>query len=101
FSGTDSFTYKATDEAADSNITTVTITVNPVNDAPTASQDTYSTDEDAPLTVSAPGVLGNDSDLDNTTITAMLLSGPAHGTLVLNPDGGFTYTPNADYSGAD
>ena len=51
YNGTDSFTYKANDGTADSNVATVTITVTPVNDAPVAANDSYTTDEDTPLTV--------------------------------------------------
>ena len=59
------------------------------------------TDEDTPLTVAAPGVLGNDTDADGDPLTAVLVSGPAHGTLTLNADGSFTYTPDANYNGPD
>src|SRR5256885_2323275 len=69
FNGSDSFTYQANDGAADSNIVTVTITVNPVNDAPTGAADSYSTDEDTALTVAAPGVLANDTDLEGDALT--------------------------------
>ncbi len=79
----------------------MTITVSPVNDAPAAAGDSYSTAEDTARTVAAPGVLGNDSDPDGTTLTAVLVSGPSHGTLTLNPDGSFTYTPAANYNGPD
>src|SRR5207244_287727 len=79
YNGLDSFTYKANDGAADSNVATVTITVNPVNDPPVAAGDSYSTNEDTTLTVAAPGVLGNDSDIDSATITAIKMSNPAHG----------------------
>ena len=61
----------------------------------------YSTNEDTPLTVAAPGVLGNDTDVDGPTLTAVLVTGPAHGTLTLNADGSFTYTPAANYNGPD
>src|SRR5204862_128465 len=84
--GTDTFTYRASDGSLQSNAATVTITVNPVNDAPVATNDAYSTNEDTTLTVGAPGVLGNDTDVDSTTLTASLVSGPAHGTLTLNSD---------------
>jgi VCBS repeat-containing protein len=100
--GADSFTYHANDDTLDSNIAIVILTVNPVNDAPTAADDAYSTDEDAELTVSAPeGVLGNDGDVDGDSLSAVLDGGPSNGTLTLNPDGSFTYTPNADYNGDD
>jgi VCBS repeat-containing protein len=71
------------------------------NRAPTAADDSYSTAEDTPLTVAAPGVLGNDSDPDNNLLSAALVSGPSHGTLTLNPDGSFTYTPATNYTGSD
>ena len=101
FNGADSFTYKANDGNLDSNVTTVTITVNPVNDAPVADDDAYATDEDIALTVSAPGVLDGDSDIDGDVLTATVLSGPSSGTLTLNADGSFTYTPNANFNGSD
>src|SRR5207245_4075619 len=87
YNGTDSFTYKANDGALDSNIATVAITVTAVNDPPVAVNDNVTTDEDTPLTLAAPGVLGNDSDIDSATITAILVAGPAHGTTTLNANG--------------
>jgi uncharacterized delta-60 repeat protein len=101
YNGTDSFTYKANDGTADGNVATVTLTVTPVNDTPTASADAYTTVEDTALTVSAPGVLANDSDVDGDVLSAVLVSGPAHGTLSLNANGSFTYSPSANYNGAD
>jgi VCBS repeat-containing protein len=99
--GTDTFTYHANDGTADSNVAIVTITVNPVNDPPVANDDDYETDEDVVLNVAAPGVLGNDTDVENDPLTAVLDDGVDHGTLVLNADGSFTYTPNADFAGID
>jgi VCBS repeat-containing protein len=101
FCGEDSFTYKAYDGALYSNVATVRITVTCVNDAPVAQDDRYTTNEDTPLLVPAPGVLGNDSDVDGDSLTAVLVSGPAHGTLALNPDGSFTYTPAENFCGED
>src|SRR5207245_1831849 len=63
--------------------------------------DTYTTAEDITLTVSAPGVLANDSDVDGDTLSALLVSSPAHGTLNLNSDGSFSYTPALNYNGPD
>jgi VCBS repeat-containing protein len=101
FNGTDTFTYKASDGTAQSNPATVTITITPVNDAPTAAADTYDTPEDTALTIAAPGVLGNDSDPDSSTLTAAVVTGPGHGTLTLNPNGAFAYTPAANFNGTD
>ena len=72
------------------------------NRAPTAVADTYSTNEDTTLTVAAPGVLGNDTDPDaGDTLAAVLVSGTSHGTLTLNANGSFSYTPAVNYNGAD
>ena len=101
WNGTDTFTYRASDGTDSSNVATVTITVNAVNDAPVAANDAYATDEDVPLTIAAPGVLGNDSDADGNTLTAAPENGPSNGTLTLNANGSFTYTPNADWNGTD
>ncbi|MFN6052574.1 MAG: Ig-like domain-containing protein, partial [Planctomycetia bacterium] len=101
FHGEDSFIYSVTDGKDISSYATVTITVNPVNDAPVAINDSYSTNEDVVLTIAGPGVLANDSDVDMDPLSAMLVSGPANGVLVLNKDGSFTYTPNADFNGKD
>ena len=79
----------------------IAVSVSPVNHPPVASNDRYVTTEDTPLTVGAPGVLANDLDADGDPLTAALLSGPAHGALTLNADGTFTYTPTANYGGAD
>ncbi|WP_415796351.1 cadherin-like domain-containing protein, partial [Mycolicibacterium frederiksbergense] len=76
----------------------VSITINAVNDAPVTVDDSFSTDEDTALT---GNVLTNDSDVDGNTLTVALVDGPANGTLTLNPDGSFTYTPAADFNGAD
>ena len=100
--GTDSFTYHANDGTVDSNVATVTITVNAVNDTPVAVNDDYATDEDTALTVAAPGILGNDSDpVEGDPLTAVLDSGPSNGTLTLNADGSFTYDPVAGFDGID
>src|SRR5205085_1354814 len=98
YNGSDRFTYKVNDGAADSNVATVTITIAAVNDAPVASNDSYSTNEDAPLSVAAPGVLTNDNDVDSASLTAVLVTGPLHGTLTLNANGSFSYAPAANYN---
>ena len=98
----DSFTYMANDGSANSNVATVTITIAAVNDAPVANPDAYSVDEGDTLTVTAPGVLGNDTDAENNSLTAVLVSGPANATsFTLNADGSFTYVHNGSETTSD
>jgi PKD repeat protein len=73
----------------------------PPNQAPSAVPDTYSTPQDAALTVAAPGVLTNDTDPDGDALTAQLVGSTANGTVSLQSDGSFTYTPNAGFTGDD
>lgn len=72
-----------------------------VNQPPTLTNDNYDADVNTPLTVAAPGVLGNDADPDNDTLQASLVSGPSHGTVTLDATGGFTYTPAGGFAGTD
>jgi VCBS repeat-containing protein len=101
FNGTDTFDYTISDGNGGTDTATVSITANAVNDAPAAVNDSYSTNEDSPLVVGAPGVLANDSDVDGDALTAALVSEPANGILTLNPNGSFTYTPAANFFGSD
>ncbi|MFC1597391.1 tandem-95 repeat protein [Planctomycetota bacterium] len=104
FYGTVEFTYKANDGALDSNVATVTITVNGVEDAPTAHDDWYNTKEGQTLDSGFSGVLFNDYEPDGEeayALTASLVDGPSNGALTLNANGTFTYTPNADFHGTD
>src|SRR5262249_31097222 len=95
FTGTDSFTYFANDGQLNStNAATVTLTVSSSNHAPVAADDSYSAAVGTPLIVATPGVLSNDTDADNDPLTAIKTSDPAHGTVTLNGNGGFTYVPN-------
>src|SRR5205814_1612539 len=74
----------------------------PVNDAPVAvNDDSYTTPEDTQLTVIAPGVLANDSDVDVDPLSTVLVSNPSHGTLTLNGDGSFIYMPALNFNGVD
>ncbi|MBK9712968.1 MAG: tandem-95 repeat protein [Kouleothrix sp.] len=102
YNGPDSFSYLARDTAnLESGAATVRLTITPVNDVPTAHDDSYSTAEDTPLNVPAAGVLANDDNPDGGSLGAVLASGPSHGALALNADGSFAYTPDANYNGAD
>ena len=68
---------------------------------PVGVDDSYIFDEDTSLTIPAPGVLGNDNDPQNNPLSAILDTNVAHGTLALNADGSFSYTPANNYNGTD
>lgn len=71
------------------------------NISPVALPDSFTIDEDNVLIIEDPGLLENDYDDDGDMITAILDTPPMHGTLVLNEDGSFTYTPFNNYNGGD
>jgi hypothetical protein len=83
----------------------VAIAISPVNDAPVAQVDAFTTDEDVALlgNVLADNGAGADADPDGDALTVSTtpVSGPANGTLALAADGSFTYTPDADFHGTD
>jgi large repetitive protein len=93
YTGTDSFTYKLVDADGDESTATVTITIDPV---PDAVDDSFSTNEDQPLS----GTVA-DSDVGNAPGSYSVLSNVSHGTLSLNTDGTFSYTPTSNYTGTD
>jgi VCBS repeat-containing protein len=105
FNGTDSFRYEISDGNGGVAQATVTILINPVNDMPTASGESYSVDEDMQLSAvsGVSDLLLNDSDSDGDvlSVNATAVVGPSNGTLVLNSDGTFTYNPDADFNGTD
>lgn len=100
FTGPIAFTYNATDGVASSGTATVTLAVNATNAVPVARADSYRTTEGAALTVNAgDGVLRNDTDADDDPLTAVLVTAPSSGTLTLSPDGSFSFTPAAGFTG--
>ena len=98
FNGTDTFTFKANDGTADTNTATVTVTVTAVNDAPTSSAVSASTNED---TVKAITLVGADVDGDNLTYS--VVSNPSNGSLGFgsNTSPGVNYSPSANFNGTD
>lgn len=96
FHGADAFTFRVTDGALVSAEATVTITVNPVNDAPVADAQSVETAEDGAVQITLTG-----SDVDvGTTLAYSIASSPVHGTLS-GSGAAWTYTPDADFDGAD
>jgi hypothetical protein len=99
FVGVDSFSYLVSDGTASS---AATVTLTATNDAPLAVNDLFSILGSGTTSFDLwRGLLANDTDADGDDLTAILESGPAHGTLHLHPDGSFDYTPEAGFSGQD
>jgi len=98
YNGSDSFIYKVCDANNDCDTAIVKITVTSVNDLPVAAADAFSTNEDTPLSGS---VSGNDSPSGDGGNVWSKSADPAHGTVVVNANGAFTYTPAANYNGPD
>lgn len=101
FHGTDSFRYQVTDGSAMSNIATVMFRIAAVNDPPLGVADSYIGNQLETLKVVTHGVLVNDSDVEGDALTAILVAAPQFGTVTLNADGSFEYTPRGTYSGPD
>jgi MYXO-CTERM domain-containing protein len=97
FNGADSFVYEATDTALNSGPVQVDITVNPVNDAPVAADDAYSTDYMTELVIDvSEGLLANDEDIDGDVLVVVT---PSSDATIDVTDGSFTYTPAAGVEG--
>ena len=101
YSGPDSFTYRVSDGTAQSAPVEVSIAVDATDDAPVANSDSFSIAEDGLLVVAAPGVLDNDTDADQSPLTAVLIDDGDQGTVELMADGSFTYDSVADFFGPD
>ncbi|MFN1626643.1 Ig-like domain-containing protein, partial [Vibrio harveyi] len=95
FNGEATVTYVVTDGAL-TDEATVTVTVNPINDAPVAVNDTVTTDEDTAVTID---VLANDSDPENDTLTITEASVPAEQGTVTIVDGKLVFTPAENFNG--
>ncbi|MCA9217525.1 MAG: tandem-95 repeat protein [Planctomycetales bacterium] len=101
--GADSFRYTISDGIDDNTQPiTVSLKIEAVNDAPVGVPDFVVTFLNESRTLGREsGVLANDSDVDSPGLTAVIARGAENGQVVLNADGSLTYTPNADYLGAD
>ena len=99
----DAFTFTVSDGAGGSiGASTFNISITPVNDAPVAVGEAYAGVEDTPLVVGAgSGLLANDTDVEAGTLSVSGFTQGVHGTVTVNADGSFAYTPDANFSGTD
>ena len=95
YNGTDSFTFKVNDGAANSGVATVSIMVSAVNDAPVANGQSVTTPQNVAKPITLTG-----SDVDGDALTYAIVSSPSHGSLSGAPPN-VTYTPATDYTGSD
>ncbi|MES2823984.1 MAG: retention module-containing protein [Pseudomonadota bacterium] len=100
FNGTDSFVVTVTDSNGSTTTSTITLNVEPVNNAPVAVDNSLVASEDTPVIYTAAQLLGNDTDIDLDTLSIASVTSGANGTAVLNPDGTVTFTPNVNFNGA-
>lgn len=103
--GSDLVRYSVTDDGSPEPVRsaagTIAISITPVNDPPTLSDDVVDTEEDTPVVID---VLANDTDIDGALLpgSVRVTTPPGHGqTAVNNSNGHITYTPNANYNGTD
>ncbi|MFH1882192.1 MAG: Ig-like domain-containing protein [Planctomycetota bacterium] len=99
FNGSDSFTFKVSDETAESDAAIVSITVRSANDTPSAKDDSARTQEDAPI--EAIDVLANDTDVDNEKLTTSAVTQGRNGSVTINADNTLSYSPKANFCGTD
>ena len=99
FNGSDSFTFKVSDETADSDAAIVSITVKAVNDPPSADDNSVTTQEDKPI--EAIDVLTNDTDVDGDPLRMAAVTQGTNGSVTINADNTLRYSPKANFCGTD
>ncbi|MGP9557633.1 tandem-95 repeat protein [Psychrobacter sp. AOP7-A1-24] len=97
FNGEDSFTYTVTDGQGGVITQTATITIAAVNDAPVSEDSVIGVAEN----IIDTGMLAEATDVDSDTLTYALDEETTNGSVIVNADGSYTYTPNADFNGED
>jgi gliding motility-associated-like protein len=96
--GNDSFDYTLRDLDGDESTATVSIVVDPLDYDPIANDDFDTINEEE---ISTGDLFANDADFINDPVVVISNTDPTNGTVVVNPDGTYTYTPNVDFYGTD
>ncbi len=95
----DSFQYRVSDGRGGFDVATVTITINPVNDAPVANDDVIAAGETQSVLINPGDLLANDSDVDSTNLAVVVVANPSTGQLIQQPDGSLIFIPDANTPG--
>ena len=98
YNGSDAFNYTVSDGNGGTDTASVNVTISPVNDDPTANDDTATVNEDDTVIIT---VLNNDNDIDGDSVSIDSFGQGSNGTVTDNGDGSLTYTPNGNYNGSD
>jgi large repetitive protein len=98
YNGADAFSYTIDDGHGGQASATVTLTINPVNDAPVAVDDAATLDEDTSATID---VAANDRDVDGDALAVTAVTPPAHGTVAIVDATHVRYTPDGNFNGGD
>ena len=98
FNGSDNFVYEICDANGDCDQGNVIVNVNPVGDSPLAVEDAETMDEDGIL---YGNVSTNDTRSGDGGNIWTVVTNPSHGTVIMNPDGSYIYTPEENYNGPD
>ena len=96
YNGDDSFTVVVSDGQGGTDIITVNVGVTPVNDLPVGEDVSVTTDEDTPVSGSLTA-----TDADNDQLTFSKGTEPSNGSVVVDENGNWTYTPDENYNGSD
>ena len=97
FNGTDTISYSIDDGNSGTASSSVNVTITAVNDAPVATADSQTTNEDTLVNLN---VLSNDSDVDGDTLTVSTATAP-NGSVAIQSDQTLNYTPNPNFNGTD
>ncbi len=100
FLGNASFTYVVEDTSGARSIGNVEINFRPLNDAPTARNDSFETEEDVAIVITQAQLLGNDTDPNGDELVVSRLDlFPDKGTVAFNENGDILFTPKANFNG--
>jgi filamentous hemagglutinin family protein len=98
FVGQESFTYTTNDSQIGVSSESATVTISVINGLPTLADDAATTEQNITVTIN---VLANDFDPDGDSLFVDSFNYKGDGTLVLNNDGTFSFTPGPDFAGQD